>query len=75
MKYCISCYGSDSYVFSVPVRASEGWLKKVLRRKTLISGGRLSRKQFKAIWLRVPKGIEIGWDTNLKYFLEGRSSN
>ncbi|GEM_PF-4699738 len=70
LQYTIGCYGKESYVFTVPLRASEKWLKKVLRRSALINGKLLTRKQLNVLKRRVAKRTEIGWDANLEYVLE-----
>ena len=71
LQYRIGCYGKESYVFGVPIRASERWLKSVLRRKDLIDATPLTAAQFDTLKRRVSNGSEIGWDGTLEYFLEG----
>jgi hypothetical protein len=73
IRYCLSCYGTDAYVFSIPVRASEAWLKKFLGRKHLINAIPLRRRQVEALRARLPRDIEVGWHKGLEFFLEGRS--
>lgn len=72
-QYTLSCYSSPGYVFSVPLTASESWLQKRLRRKTLISGGPLSEGQVRLLSKRVIRGVEVCYCPQLKYFLEGQS--
>jgi hypothetical protein len=70
-RYCLSCYAPDAYVFSVALRASTAWLKKVLRRKDLIDGTPLRRAQVDVLRSRVTQPVEVGWYSELEYFLEG----
>src|SRR6266576_766197 len=69
--YCLSCYAAGAYVFSVPLRASADWLKKVLRRKEVINAVPLRRPQIEALSRRVTQPVEVGWCSRLEYFLEG----
>jgi hypothetical protein len=68
--YCLSCYAPGAYVFSVPLRASTAWLKKVLRRRDLINATPLRRSQFEILSRRVAQPTEVGWYSELDYFLE-----
>ena len=70
--YCLSCHSRDprAYVFMVPLRASAAWLKKVLRRRWLINGIPLRKKQFEILSRRIERPVEVGWFDKLEYFLE-----
>jgi hypothetical protein len=69
--YCLSCYAPEAYVFSVPLWATAAWLKRVLRRKDLIDGTPLRKTQFDVLRSRVRQPVEVGWYSELEYFLEG----
>jgi hypothetical protein len=69
-RYCLSCYGVDTYVFSIPLRTSSAWLKKTLRRKWLINGTPLRKNQVRVLAKKVPKYIEVGWHSKLEFYLE-----
>jgi len=69
--YSLGCYGTDAYVFSIPLEASTNWLKKTLRRNDLINGVPLRESQVKALRQKLPNDIEVGWHRELRYFLEG----
>ena len=69
--FCLSCYGPNAYIFSVPLRASEAWLKRVLKRRDLIDGTPLRKSQFEILRRRVTGYAEVGWSDSLEYFLEG----
>src|SRR5262245_14013749 len=69
--FCLSCYAPNAYVFSVPLRASAAWLKRVLRRKHLINAVPLRKTQFDQLKRRVQAPAEVGWHSPLEYFLEG----
>ena len=72
ITYTIGCYGdtSDGYFWSVPIRASEAWLRKVLRKRRGIIGTQLTRTQFEALRRRAPRYVELVWHPNLDYFLQ-----
>jgi hypothetical protein len=74
LRYCVSCYGRDTYVFSIPLRASSAWLKKKLRRNDLINAVPLGESQVKALRKKLPKNTEIGWHSKLEFYLEGYHS-
>ena len=69
--FCLSCYGPNAYIFSVPLRASEAWLKRVLKRRDLIDGTPLRKSQFEILRRRVTGHVEVGWSDSLEYLLEG----
>ncbi len=71
MRYCVSCYGEESHVFSIPLKTSAVWLKKTLRRKTLFNGDALTKNQVEALRCKLPELTELGWDPVLEYYLEG----
>jgi hypothetical protein len=73
-QYCLSCYGPNSYIFSVPIRASEAWLKKTLKRQNLIDGTPLRKGEFEVLRRRVTGSVEVGWTGTLEYFLESFKS-
>ena len=68
--YVLSAYAPEAYGFSIPLRASEAWLKKVLRRKDIINAEPLKRPQFDAVKKRVDSMIELCWYDQLSYFVE-----
>ena len=69
--YCLSCYAPGGYLFSVPLRASTAWLKKVLCHQDLIDATPLRRAQFEVLSRRVPQPIEVGWHGDFTYYIEG----
>mgnify|MGYP001014306809 CR=1 FL=1 len=71
--YCISCYSEKSYVFSAPISATRDDARKVLDRKFMINGEPLTEDQVKALRVYAIGEIEIGWEDNLKFYLEGHN--
>jgi len=70
IQYTIGCYTKSSYVYCVPLRASTAWLKKTLRRKSVINAVPLRKSQFFLLTKRLPWGVEISWLANHKYYIE-----
>ncbi len=68
--YCLSCYAPGAYVFTVPLRASTIWLKKVLGHKYLVNATPLRKAQVDMLRRRVIQPAEVGWYAELEYFLE-----
>ncbi len=71
--YCISCYGKKSYVFSAPISASSEEVQLILRRKSVINGEPLTHQQLKKLQPYLIGEVEIGWDDNLAFYLEGQN--
>lgn len=71
--YCISCYGDESHVFSVPLSLSPDDARRVLHRTQLINGEPLTEDQVKGLRQYALGEIEIGWDENLNFFFEGQN--
>jgi len=68
--FCLSCYGPNANIFVVPLRASEVWLKRVLKRRDLVDGTPLRKSQFEILRRRVTGDVEVGWSDSLEYVLE-----
>lgn len=71
--YCLTCYGDESHVFSAPISATRDDARTVLDRTHLINGAPLTEDQVKALREYLIGEVEIGWDKNLEFFLEGHN--
>jgi len=69
--YCISCYSEDSYVFSAPISASRDEARPLLNRKSMINGEPLTQNELIALRPYLLYEVEVGWDKNLNFYLEG----
>ena len=69
--YCISCYGDDSYVFSAPISVSRDEARALLNRKWMINGEPLTQNELIALRPYLLYEVEVGWDENLNFYLEG----
>lgn len=70
--FSISCYGQDSYVFSVPITATPEDIQAILGRTHPINGEPLTETELGAL-RKFTGDVEIGWDQNLSFFLEGHN--
>jgi len=69
-QYIIGCYTKDRFLYSLPIRASNEWLRKTLRRKCVINAQPLTKSQFVALQKRLHWTIEIAWYADFEYFVE-----
>ena len=70
--YTLSCYGQNSHIYSTPITAARDEVRAVLKgRRFLINGDPLTEDEFRALAQFASKDIELGWDPNLEYLLEG----
>jgi len=72
-QYVVGCYAPDAPLFSVPIRASTSWLKRVLGRDAVINGEPLDQTQFTVLKDRLDWRIEITWYPSFQYYVESIS--
>ena len=70
-QYRLSCYGPNEYIFSIPLHTIPAWLRQSLGRTATINGEPLTPDQITMLRAKLPPGIEVGWSSQLKYFVEG----
>jgi len=69
--YTISAYEGDYYIFSIPLRTTEKWLKETLKRRDVINGAELTENQFQKLKPKIIPGIECCWYPKINYYIEG----
>ena len=69
--YCLSCCLNYSPVYSIPLQVTPEKIKKALGRSIPISGEPLTKEQLKAVYAFVDGYIELCWNDDLEFFVNG----
>lgn len=70
--YCLCCYRADGPIYSIPLATSTENLLEILKRRNVINGKALTKREFTAVFPHLVGAAELCWRDDLEFVIEGR---